>query len=409
MSTVIDLVVFGTFGTPNGFTQSSLLKNTYRTFDLNTNAIGLFSKTKMYSIRKEVLDGDNIISYSIYTFAKEKFSERGGTFIGSNISFFNKIANENLIVNSLNAFHQDLISNELNVSNEIIQVVHSNKLKANKPKDFDKIDFHLRQIEELDFSQTSNKSLVVYSEVNSNKLQKLFKQSIDLLNTYDIIYFTSSNEIAEFVHQKGLFKLVKRDGFEQEIKSQEIDRKRRIELSIAELEKEKENLEIDRARLLAEYHQQIENNEKLHKENRQRIDESKKQVTAIDEKYQDFKKKIDDSIIQLRAGKKLNVVKELLTDNKRIFIDSINLKKSLSFINNIPQPSAQTDLRASSKQNVYEYNTFNRKYHEPHPREDKVDVFKIVALLLLILWVGTIIYFLIFNSNENLFLYLKDK
>ncbi|MFP3594830.1 hypothetical protein, partial [Chryseobacterium sp. SIMBA_038] len=67
---------FGTFGNPNGFRQSFFLGGNkaiakeIRTFDLKTDAIKLFPQTSIYSIRKDYAGGSNLISYSVYTFAK---------------------------------------------------------------------------------------------------------------------------------------------------------------------------------------------------------------------------------------------------------------------------------------------------------------------------------------------------
>ena len=127
MANCINLIAFGTFGNPNGFKQtffvgSNDLAKSVKTFDLNTNAIKLFSKSKIYSIRKESVNGFNTIAYSIYTYAKEQNSDRLGTFIGSSILFTKKIAKEHITVSQLNEFHKQLVNK--NVSNNIISVNH---------------------------------------------------------------------------------------------------------------------------------------------------------------------------------------------------------------------------------------------------------------------------------------------
>ncbi len=136
---------FGTFGNPNGFQQSYLLSDlttniarNIKTFDLNTNAIKLFPDTKIYSIRKEVADDHFIISYSVYSYAKEPDSDRSGTFIGSSFLFVDKFAEENIVIRNLNQFQNSLV--EKNVDNNTIIVRHSKDFFLSNPKDFDKID-----------------------------------------------------------------------------------------------------------------------------------------------------------------------------------------------------------------------------------------------------------------------------
>ncbi|RZK18964.1 MAG: hypothetical protein EOO43_12095, partial [Flavobacterium sp.] len=106
---------FGTFGNPNGFQQSYLfaqgkenIARSIKMFDLNTNAIKLFANSKVYAIRKEFVNDHRVISYSIYSYAKEQNSERSGTFIGSSILFIDQIVDENITLRNLNEFHSSL-------------------------------------------------------------------------------------------------------------------------------------------------------------------------------------------------------------------------------------------------------------------------------------------------------------
>ena len=245
MANSINLVAFGTFGNPNGFKQTFFVGNqnlakSIKTFDLNTNAIKLFANSRIYSIRKENTNGFNAIAYSLYTYAKEQNSERSGTFIGSSILYTNKIAKEEITISQLNEFHNQLVNK--NVSNNTISVNHSDKFIVGLPKDFNKIEFNLREIENLNFSQNIEKNLVVFCNVNENNLKYFFEKSIDLLNAYNTIYFTDSNEVGEFVLQKGIFKIIQNFGekkdFEIEINNLIEERKRKRDLSISEFEKE---------------------------------------------------------------------------------------------------------------------------------------------------------------------------
>lgn len=405
MDNNINLIAFGTFGNPNGFTQTFFIGNSnisksVRTFDINTSALNLFPKSKVYSIRKEFTNGKNAIAYSIYTFAREQNSTRGGTFIGSSILFINQIAEENITINCLNEFHNNLKNK--NVQNDTITVNHSDSFSVSKPKDFDKINAHLREIDNLNFAQTTNKQLVVYCGTNPSKLQSLFKKAVDLLNVYDTIYFTESNEVAEFVYQKNIFQFAKENDFENEIKKLAEERLQKIQNSLDEFEREKQKLDEDRKRIIDEYKKQIEQNERQHEENSQKINESKIEVNNINQKYEAYSKKIDESIIRLKGGEKLENVRRLHNENKRIFIDSINRPEKPNFINSISKPNTRTDLRTEPKtvKTGYFYDNDDEHHHRSR-RKQEIDIFKVATLILSLLWIGTLVYFLFFNKPKK--------
>lgn len=409
MNNNINLIAFGTFGNPNGFSQTFFGENinqhlarAVKTFDLNTNAIKLFPNSKVFGIRKEYAIGNNIVSYSAYSFAKEQNSERSGTFIGSTILFNNKIADENITINLLNEFQESLISK--NVQNDVIIVNHSDKLSVSKPQDFDKAEYHLKPIEDLNF-QSTNKTLVVFCDTNPNKLQSFFKKSIDLLNMYDTIYFTQSKEVAEFVVQKGIFELIQQVGnekqFEQKLEALYEERKRKVATSISEFEKEVQCLEEDKTKTLSNFKEQIEQTEKLHQENEKKITESKNELEQVKQIYDDFSSKIKDLANQLKSGKRLDDVKKLYNENRRIFIDSVNQIKRPNFVSNIKKPKASTGLRPQSQSDQFRaYDDFGdeKKYHH---KKSKIDVFKVSTFLLALLWIGTLSYFLVFKSEKT--------
>lgn len=409
MNNNINLIAFGTFGNPNGFRQTFFIGNrelskSVKTFDLNTNAIKLFPNTNIYAIRKEYAGGHNIISYTVYSFAKEQNSERSGTFIGSSILFTGKIAEENITLTLLNEFQKTLYSK--NVKDDVITVNHSDSFSVSKPTDFDKTEYHLKPVEDLNFIQSSNKQLVVYCETNPAKLQSFFKNSVDLLNVYDTIYFTDSQEVATFVHQKGIFKLIQniadKKEFEQEIQALLDERKRKINSSISDFEKEIQRLDDDKNKTINEFREQIERNEKLHQENDRKIKESKNELEQVKQIYNDFADKIKNLTNQLKSGKKLDDVKKLYNENKCIFIDSVNQIKRPNFVSNIQKPKANTGLRTEQNplQTGHLYNDNDERHHRR--RKDKgIDIFKVATFILLLLWIGTMVYFLFFNEPEK--------
>ncbi|MCL8538677.1 hypothetical protein M9991_17555 [Chryseobacterium gallinarum] len=386
---------FGTFGNPNGFRQTFFLGGNQniareiRTFDLKTDAIKLFPQSNIYSIRKDYAAGCNLISYSVYTFAKEQNSDRGGTFIGSSLLFVNKIASEGLIINALNDFQRHLEKN--NLSEGTITVNHSDHFSIQKPKDFDKIGFNVREVNEVDFSQSGNNYLVVYCETNIAQLQIFFSKAIDLLNVYDTIYFTQSHEIGEFVKQKRIFKIVDANGFKKELDLLEEERRRALQNAITGLEKEREELKDERTKLVEELNRQIAQNEKRHQENEARIKESKNGIEIINKEYNQYSGKIEEVIRYLKSDGKVEVAKKRHQENKRSFADSIRQNKNIE------------SLSALSSPNERMYGMGNQPYagadalagfHSSGRNQDKefrLDGFKVATFILSLLLIGTLV------------------
>lgn len=386
---------FGTFGNPNGFRQSFFLGgnraiiNEIRTFDLKTDAIKLFPQSSIYSIRKDYAGGQNLISYSIYTFAKEQNSDRGGTFIGSSLIFIDKVASESLIINALNDFQRSLEDN--NLSDGIIMVNHSDKFSIHEPKDFDKIGFNVREIDDLNFTKTSQNYLVVYCETNPAKLQDFFHKSLELLNTYDVIYFTQSHEIGEFVRQKGIFRIVDSNGFKKEIEKIHEEKQLAIQNSISDLEKEKEGLKGEKTRLIEDLNKQIAHNEKRHQENEARLKESKNGIEIISKEYNQYAEKIDEVIRNLKSDGKVETAKKRHQENKRSFAHTINQNKNME---SLPTLSSTTVSTQGTRENQPYHNGlvgFHSSGRHHQEKESKIDGFKVATLILTLLLIGTLV------------------
>lgn len=402
MANSINLIAFGTFGNPNGFKQtffvgSNDLAKSVKTFDLNTNAIKLFSKSKIYSIRKECANGYNTIAYSIYTYAKEQNSDRSGTFIGSSILFTKKIAKEHITVSQLNEFHNQLVNK--NVSNNIISVNHSDEFSVVKPKDFDKIEFNLSEIENINFKLNTNNYLVVFCSISVNSLIHFFDKSIDLLNIYDTIYFTDSKEVAEFVLQKGIFKLIQNVGdkkdFENEINFLNEERKRKRENAISEFENEIKRIIEEKNNSIQLFKSQIDQNERIHIQNSREIEESKKDINKISQFYDDFINKNNNIINQLKniSGAKFEELKQIYFNNRILFNNGLSeLKKPNYQIKQITKPKPKSNLNidqpihhSNIKQDQTEFNlnAVITKY--------KIDYFKVATLILSLLLITILV------------------
>lgn len=405
MSNTYFFSVFGTFGNPNGFRQSfglggnAEIAKDLKTFDLKTDAVKLFPKSKIYAIRKDYAGGCNLISYAVYTFAREQNSNRGGTFIGSSLMFIDKIGSESLIIDVLNEFHTSLQKN--NVSDDVITVNHSDHFSIQKPKDFDKIGFNVRDINDLNFVQSTGKYLVVYGETNPDQLQSLFNKSIELLNTYDTIYFTQSAEIAEFVQQKGIFKIVNTEGLEKEIGKLHEDRIHAVQNSINEFEKEKEKLKEERKQLIDDLTRQIRQNEKRHQENEQKILESKNGINVINQEYDQFSKKIDEVVSILKTEGKLETARKQYNEDKRLFINKINQNKEVELLGSVS--SSNTRVQGSRPGQSYGNNHSELTIGSQNntKKKSKLDGFKIAtAVLSLLLIVSYIFYFMVLYKGK---------
>ncbi len=411
MANSINLIAFGTFGNPNGFKQTFFVGNkdlakSVKTFDLNTNAIKLFVNSKVYSIRKEYANGFNSIAYSLYTYAREQNSDRSGTFIGSSILFTNKIAKEHITINQLNEFHNQLV--EKNVSNDTISVNHSDKFSVVKPKDFDKIEFHLREIENLNFRQNTDNFLVVFCNINDNNLNQFFEKSIDLLNVYDTIYFTDNSEVAEFVHQKGIFKLIQNVGekrdFEREINTLIEERKRKREQSISEFEREIQIINDDKNRTIQEFKTQIEQSERTHLENEKKLKESKEDINKVGQFYDDFINKTKSLVNQLRHNNgKLEEVKQIHNSNKILFNNGVSELKKPNYTTTISKPKPKGSLNViSSHQNFENRNSQSTKLKvESEESGYKINIYKVATLVLAFLLLASWLYILFFKLSSE--------
>lgn len=383
---------FGTFGNPNGFRQSFVLGGNaaiakeIRTFDLKTDAIKLFPDSRIYALRKDYAGGSGIISYNVYTFAKEQNSNRGGTFIGSGLLFSGKSASEGLVIETLNEFHENLEKN--NVTEGVISVGHSDQFTVQKPKDFDKLGFHLKSIDEVDFTRFNGNYLVVYCITEPVELKEKLVKAVELLNVYDTVYFTQSSEIAEFVQQKGIFKIVNDEGFENEIQVLQEQKERSVQNLIRELEAEKADLNEGKQKSVTELSRQIERNTQRHQENEKKIRESKDQVQAVGKEYDQYSKKIEELIRTLKSGENTGAVRKEYQEHKKMLSAAISRNKDVPSLNTLSF-SGQTGP-GTLKQNYLPENPL-AEFNTGQNREkgSRRNPYKIMTFILLFLLVGS--------------------
>lgn len=406
------IFAFATFGHPNDFRQTPFkyvnpeIAKKVKVFDLS-NAIKVFPNSTIYSIRKESIRNSKLISYSIYSFAQEQASKRDGTFIGSSIMLENAIADEQYILKCLNEFHQKLTENNLN--NGVLKVNHSKDfIPISNLSDFDKIENPQVEIADLNFN-TNNESLVVYCDTSPSQLAKFLNKSIDLLNIYDTIYFTNSDEVAKFVLQKGIFKLIQNVGdkleFEREINNLIEERERKREQSISEFEREVQRINEEKNRTIQEFKNQIEQSERTHFDNEKKLKESKDDINKTAHFYDDFLNKTKHLISQLRHHNgKLDEVKQIHNSNKILFNSGISDLKRPNYTTTIAKPKPKGKLHIEHQRQEIEHSSGHRRREQREDGEEKankIDIFKVATLVLAFLLIVTWVYFLFFKSSSE--------
>lgn len=403
MANSINLIAFGTFGLPNGFKQSLFLgENIYffdlKKYDLNTNAIKLFPQSKIYAIRKESL-AVKALSYSVYTFAKEKNSDRGGTFIGSSLMFSDSFPNETKSIICLNDFHERLIGSPNNIINDVIQVQDSDELFNSKPIYFDELKQNTKAISGIDFRKPTAENLVVYSPTSSvEKLVLLYQKSLELLNIYQCIYFTENFEVANFVKQKQLFKIIDNDAFEEEILNYRIrkehETQEKIKKLLEHIECEKRQIAQKQIAQKQEFDAWLIHNKKqqeIHQKNRHQVTSDYQVLTKNLTQYQ---LNLDNAITLLKSPKpNYEGLKKELDKKRNSLNKELENGKTPSF--NTHDTPAYFEIKNEKKA--------DNDLQNPKPKNQdlKLDYYKLASFVLLLLWLGTLVCFLFFQEKAE--------
>lgn len=395
----INVFGYATFGTPNGFTQSCIygnqgLEKVLKTFDLKTNAIQLLSPNdRIYSIRKESLQNTAIVSYSVYTYAKEKSSNRSGTFIGTSLVFTNEIIPENSVLTALHDIHQKLKNN--NVSQNILNINHSKDFNIQNifSKDFEKLEHQTAKISFPDW-ENSGKNLVIFtSKFENSEIQNLFKKSLQVLSKYDTLFFIDSKEIADFVSQKRLFRLIDITGLDQEIQSLNEEKKQNALNILRNFKNQKEKITEEGKKESENLKRQIDKNTERHRENSDNIEKSKNSLTALQQLYQKHSEEFDVIIAGLESGKQLGEINQSFEQFERKFNEE---KKRLSKTVEI---SSLTGHKPVNSVNPYTY-PYRNHYddNETTQKSSKTGILTIISVILNILLIGAVVYLYVLDN-----------
>lgn len=403
------IFAFATFGHPNDFRQTPFkyknpeIAKKIKVFDLS-NAIKVFPNSTIYSIRKDQINSSKLISYSIYTFAQEQTSRRDGTFIGSSIILENNLAEEKYIISCLNEFHQKLTEN--NLENGILKVNHSKDfIPISNLNDFDKIQHSKLEFPTINFL-VNNRALVVYCETTPQNLETTFNKSIDLLNKYDIIYFTNSEEVAKFVVQKGLYVLIqnvdnKRE-LDNEINKLNEEKKLLRDNSILEYERELQKITDAKNISINDYKSIIAENENRHRENENSIKDSINEINKLSQFYDDFLNKSHNLLNEIKhKNANLDEIKLIHNKNKILFNDSIGEFKRPNYITKINKPTPKGSLQTEQLQREIKDHKSKEALATNVKATYKLNIYKLSTVSLSILLLSTWGFILFTGSNED--------
>lgn len=402
MNDLLDFIVYGTFGSPHGFQQSIAnnrdLEKGLSTFDLR-GAIEIAPNSHIFSVKKQKVSGVNIVSYTKNSFANEPGSKRRGSFIGAGILLYNVLAEESSILESLNEFHLNLISN--NVVNETINVHHSNEFKGLvQPSSIQKVLNSKRDLPEiLSFRQT-DRTLIVYCNITP----EILKKSIDLLNEYDIIHFTDSQEIAQYAQNKGLIPIVNDKGFDVEIQRVEVERLSKIQNAIDELNSKIEEVKTAKIHFFENYQMNIQQLKNAHDENKRKIDEFEMNKDFHKENFYKFERYIDSLVTELKSNGKIDGARHSLLNATKIFNEAVAKNNTPDF-NIIQSPQVKLNIKEPTRiQSKVSYNNlFDESEYEENTQKNifSLDLFKIISIILTGLLICSWVYFIFFNKQEK--------
>ena len=213
--------VFGTFGQPFGFQQTFYFDvNINQSLDLNGNAIEVYPNTELYMIKREICNDVSSICFSIYTYAKEPNSNRGGTFIGSCIVLQDCFIKPEYIINLLSEFHADIVNNEINIFDNIIRVQQVESLIVAEPMNYDKYNATKKSSKNTKYDflyvDPSKKYFIIPNELETDKnkvLISFFEKALDEFGSFDTLYFSFDKSIIQYVLNKGLINTRKWEDF----------------------------------------------------------------------------------------------------------------------------------------------------------------------------------------------------
>lgn len=413
MAENISLSIFGTFGNPNGFTQTiaGQIKG-IKKYDLNPTAIQLFDSTQaMYALRKEVVGKEGVVSFVKYSYATEQGSTRGGTFVGASVINANGIADISSVISVLNTLHKNLIRNPNNVKDGIIMVKHSNEFKIEDPS-VGNLKISSQAISDIDFSERS-KNLVVFTTLGN--IQQSLDKALDLLNDYDTIFFTDDEKVAKYVQSKALYELIQEAGeikqFTQKLQASEAAKVERQKALVDKLLKDINLVKIEKESFQEKQQETISKNKEIHQKNFEKITEAERNLIKYSSSFdqqisrlQQLQQKINGA--HLKQADRKQIEKEIaqiqssFDTEKRAFTEPTRLEPFLE--------SRKSPITQSSRISHWGDNNDHNRYREKSSKGFSTkEIFFMIGIFILIGLIGAGAWYFLrepavkFQTTEN--------
>jgi hypothetical protein len=208
MNNRIGLGVFGTFGEPYGYQQSFYYDVHYNgTLDLNEAEIEFYPGSKLFAVRRELIDGVYTVCFCIYSYARELNTERFGTFLGTCIVLQDGYAEADYIYASLKSLHEHVMNNDNNVENNIIIAQKAQDVVLKEPDEFVALKANVIPISKTPFFSSSvdtNKRFLVTpnplsEDSKETQVINFFDKALKHYNDSESLYFSFDRNVYEFV------------------------------------------------------------------------------------------------------------------------------------------------------------------------------------------------------------------
>ena len=200
---------FATFGAPYGIQQGFLDGgHLHRTLDLSPSTIQISATGKLLRVLREVRDGKLYICYALYSYVREKNSNRAGTLIGNSILLENaRIIDHASLWQILNDLHTQLISDTNNVSNQVLQAPEISKLRI-----YDEHalwnNLQVAKLNKLPIARIEKNKEIYVLRSAENSIEDFLKIATQPhYDVYESVYLPiedANKELTEFVERKGL-------------------------------------------------------------------------------------------------------------------------------------------------------------------------------------------------------------
>lgn len=394
------VALFGTFGNPHGFTQSFFITKTdavaksIGTFDIKTNAITLFPNSSLFGISKHRIDNKILISFTMYSYAKEKGSDRGGTFLGSTIIFENVTPEFEHIIKCLKQIHQDSIAN--NTTDSVLNCSQSKELIFTKFKELDKLNVAKIKVGTLQNFPSDFPCLLHYSSLSDQTLVERIQDALLLLNTYQTVYFSDSQEIFKYVHSKHLYDTSQNEAsFKTKVEETRLKIQRQKDESLQFLDAEKKALQEDLNRVLAEIQDMELINEQISQKNKEKTAAIAQFKNLLVSDYKNYETKIEEAIYHVNNNEIFEAVLKFHKNNERNFIESRNSGNRPTYLaefkNFVPKP-------ISARPTPIEAEDIAPKREKKGQKKKPIKLFRWLSLFFCIATLG--FAYMYFNSLE---------